>query len=149
MYIFAVALEDGTWHHVDSYLPERRNRASTIKLWQNIATREDPEWTERYHANDPNKKAFGGRVEVLLKNGSRIEDEMTVANAHPLGTSPFRRDDYLQKFKVLTDGVITHQESDRFIEAATNAAELAPGELHELNVALPAGALQQGKRGIF
>ncbi|MBC7754054.1 MAG: MmgE/PrpD family protein, partial [Moraxellaceae bacterium] len=33
MYIFAVALQDGTWHHVDSYAPERANRPDTIKLW--------------------------------------------------------------------------------------------------------------------
>ena len=26
MYIFAVALEDGKWHHVKSYTPERANR---------------------------------------------------------------------------------------------------------------------------
>lgn len=149
MYIFALALEDGTWHHVESYLPERRSRASTLKLWHSITTRGDPKWTERYHASDPRQKAFGGRVEFFFRDGSHIEDEIAVANAHPLGASPFRRDDYLNKFKVLTDGVISRQESDRFVQAATNAADLAPGELHQLNVVLPDGALQQGRPGIF
>ena len=32
MYIFAVALEDGKWHHVKSYTPERAKRKSTIRL---------------------------------------------------------------------------------------------------------------------
>src|SRR3989344_6007906 len=36
MYIFAVALQDGTWHHVDSYAPDRAQRADTGRLWQKI-----------------------------------------------------------------------------------------------------------------
>ena len=32
MYIFAVALEDGAWHHIKSYTPQRARRKSTIKL---------------------------------------------------------------------------------------------------------------------
>ncbi|MBN8927808.1 MAG: MmgE/PrpD family protein, partial [Rhodospirillales bacterium] len=31
MYIFAVALQDGTWHHVDSYAPKRAGRADTVR----------------------------------------------------------------------------------------------------------------------
>ncbi|OYW06153.1 MAG: 2-methylcitrate dehydratase, partial [Acidiphilium sp. 37-67-22] len=64
MYIFAVALQDGTWHHVDSYAPKRARRADTVALWHKIETAEDPEWTRRYHATDPAEKAFGGRVEI-------------------------------------------------------------------------------------
>src|ERR1700712_2991847 len=41
MYIFAVALQDGTWHHVDSYAPKRAARADTVKLWHKIETTED------------------------------------------------------------------------------------------------------------
>jgi len=149
MYIFAVALEDGTWHHVDSYVPERRNRPSTLQLWRSITTCEDPNWTERYHASDPSQKAFGGRVVIFFRDGSHLEDEIAVANAHPLGASPFRRDDYRHKFEILTEHVITRQESNRFVQAATNTAYLLPGQLHQLNVALPAGTLHQGRAGIF
>jgi 2-methylcitrate dehydratase len=149
MYIFAVALEDGMWHHVDSYLPERRNRPSTLHLWRSITTREDSKWTERYHATDPGKKAFGGRVEIFFRDSSHMEDEMAVANAHPVGTAPFRRDDYRHKFTVLTEQFITRQENNRFVQAATNTAYLSPGELHQLNVVLPVGTLHQGRTGIF
>jgi 2-methylcitrate dehydratase len=149
MYIFAVALEDGTWHHVDSYLPERRNRPSTLQLWHSIMTREDSKWTERYHAQNPSQKAFGGRVEILFRDGSRIGDEIAVANAHPLGAAPFGRNDYLHKFKALTDRVLSQQEHDRFVQSASNTADLLPGKLHQLNVALPAGRLQDGRPGIF
>jgi 2-methylcitrate dehydratase len=61
MYIFAVALEDGGWHHERSYAPERANRSETVALWHKISTVEDPEWTRRYHSHDPKEKAFGHR----------------------------------------------------------------------------------------
>jgi 2-methylcitrate dehydratase len=44
MYIFAVALQDGRWHHVDSYAPRRAGRADTVRLWHKIETAEDKEW---------------------------------------------------------------------------------------------------------
>ena len=149
MYIFAVALEDGTWHHVDSYLPERRERASTLRLWRCITTREDAKWSERYHVANPDEKAFGGRVEIFFREGSRIEDEIVVANAHPLGSQPFRRHDYLHKFRSLSNQIISQQESDRFLQSATNAAELLPGESLQLNVALSPDSLREGAPGIF
>ncbi len=95
MYIFAVALQDGRWHHVDSYAPRRAGRADTVRLWHKIETAEDPAWTRRYHSTDPAEKAFGARVEIIMRDGSRIVDEMAVANAHPLGAKPFARDDYV------------------------------------------------------
>ena len=149
MYIFAVALQDGRWHHVDSYTPRRAGRADTVRLWHKVETREDPEWERRYLSTDPAEQAFGGRVEVLMQDGSRIVDELAVANAHPLGAKPFGREDYIRKFTTLTDGVISTREANRFLEAAQDLARLKAGELHTLNVALPAGTLAVGKAGIF
>jgi len=149
MYILAVALQDGRWHHVDSYTPRRASRADTVRLWHKIETREDPEWTARYHAKDPNELAFGGRVEIFLKDGSKIEDELAVANAHPLGAKPFGRADYIRKFETLTEGVISTRESNRFLDAVQSLPRLKAGELGALNVALPAGGLKDSKPGIF
>ena len=149
MYIFAVALQDGRWHHVDSYAPRRAGRADTVRLWHKIETTEDKEWTRRYHSIDPAEKAFGARVEVYMQDGSRIVDEMAVANAHPLGAKPFARDDYIRKFQIITEGIISTRESNRFLEAAQDLARLPAGELYRLNVALPAGTLAVGKPGIF
>ncbi len=149
MYIFAVALQDGSWHHVDSYAPKRAGRADTVKLWQKIETCEDPEWTRRYRATDPSELAFGARVEIVMQDGTTIIDEMAVANAHPAGAKPFSRPDYLKKFQVLTEGIISARESARFLEAVQDLAKLPSGELHRLNVALPAGAVAIGKPGIF
>ena len=149
MYIFAVALQDGTWHHVDSYAPKRAGRPDTVALWHKIETREDPEWTRRYHSIDPNELSFGGRVEIFMRDGSRLEDELAVANAHPLGAKPFGRDDYINKFQILTDGIISTREQNRFLEAAQDLPRLPAGDLHRLNVALPAGTLTAGKPGLF
>jgi 2-methylcitrate dehydratase len=149
MYIFAVALQDGRWHHVDSYAPKRAGRRDTVELWHKIETAEDAEWTRRYHSRDPDELAFGGRVEVFMKDGSKLVDELAVANAHPLGAKPFGREDYIRKFRTLTEGIVSPREANRFLDVVQDAPSLPAGELHRLNVALPAGMLAQGKPGIF
>ncbi len=149
MYIFAVALQDGVWHHKSSYAPKRAARADTVRLWHRIETLEDPEWTRRYHTLDLAEKAFGGRAEIIFKDGTRLVDELAVANAHPLGAKPFGRKDYINKFKMLTDGIITTRESNRFLQAVQDLPRLGPGELSALNIVLPAGALDESRPGIF
>jgi len=152
MYIFAVALQDGTWHHVDSYAPERAQRADTVRLWHKIRTVEDPQWTEAYHAMDPNKKRFGGRVEITFANGEKLVDELGVADAHPAGARPFNRADYIRKFETLTKGIITPEESQRFLNLVQRLPELTATEVQQLNVQVPIETLTQSKRddrGIF
>jgi 2-methylcitrate dehydratase len=149
MYIFAVALQDGRWHHADSYAPRRAGRRDTVELWHKIETAEEAEWTRRYHSRDPNELAFGGRAEVFLKDGTKVVDELAVANAHPLGARPFGREDYIRKFRTLTEGIVSTREVNRFLEVVQDAARLPAGELHRLHVALPAGTLAEGKPGIF
>jgi 2-methylcitrate dehydratase len=149
MYILAVALQDGSWHHVESYAPRRAGRADTVALWHKIETREDPEWTRRYHAKDPNELAFGGRIEVTMNDGSVLVDELALANAHPMGARPFGREDYIHKFQTLTDGIVSAREANRFIEVVQDLPRLRAEELHLLNVAVPAGSLAKGKPGIF
>jgi len=133
-YIFTVALQDGAWHHVDSYLPDRAQRPDTVALWQRVTTREDAEWTRRYHSEDPSEKAFGGRVEIELEDGERIVEEIAVADAHPLGARPFARADYIAKFRTLADGVLAAEEQDRFLGLAERLPELTAEELLGLTV---------------
>ncbi|RSN44911.1 2-methylcitrate dehydratase [Amycolatopsis sp. WAC 04197] len=144
-YIFAVALQDGAWHHVDSYAPGRAARPDTVELWQKITTVEDPEWTERYHAPEP---AFGGRVEVTLADGTTLVDEIAVADAHPAGARPFARAQYIAKFRTLADGVITPEDQDWFLDTVTRLGELDAAEV--AGIALPAGlATTSVSKGIF
>ena len=131
-YIFAVALEDGLWHHERSYAPERARRPSTVALWRKIRTVEDPDWTRRYHDPDPARRAFGGRAVVTLVDGSVIEDELAVADAHPAGTRPFDRAGYTAKFRTLTEAVVRPAHQDHFLEAAGHLADLDTGGLDGL-----------------
>ncbi|MCU1446946.1 MmgE/PrpD family protein [Cryobacterium sp.] len=133
-YIFAVALQDGAWHHVDSYLPERAGRADTVALWNTVTTSEDAEWTRRYHSTDPAEKAFGGRVEIVLADGSTLVDELAVADAHPLGARPFVRSDYVDKFRLLAADVLAPGEVDRFLDLAQRLPELSSTDLGALTL---------------
>ena len=150
MYIFAVALEDGAWHHVKSYTPQRARRKSTVKLWRKIITKESNKWTKKYHEKDPNKKCFGGKVIIIMKDGSTITDEINVADAHPAGKRPFGRIEYINKFKMLTNNIITDRESKRFLNAVQNLQNLKSRELKSLNIEVKnKGNLKSVKKAIF
>ena len=150
MYIFAVALQDGRWHHVDSYAPKRAARPDTVRLWHKIETTRGSGVDAPLPSTDPNEMAFGGRVEMFLRDGTNLVDELAVANAHPLGAKPFERDDYIRKFQH-ADRRDHHARGrpNRFLEVAQELPRLKADELHRLNVVLPAGTLAVGKPGIF
>ncbi|MEC3915085.1 MmgE/PrpD family protein [Nocardia sp. CDC160] len=151
-YIFAVALQDGGWHHERSYAPERARRSDTVELWRKITTVEDPEWTRRYHSTDPAEKAFGCRAEVTLRSGEVITDELAVADAHPLGARPFGRAQYIEKFRTLTDGILDLEEQERFLDAAQRTPELPAGELDRLTFTVAPTVLDRAPttpEGIF
>jgi 2-methylcitrate dehydratase len=150
-YIFTVALQDGAWHHVDSYSPERAARPDTVELWQKVSTEEDPEWTRRYHSLDINEKAFGGSVEITLIDGTVIKDENAVADAHPLGARPFGREQYITKFRTLAAGLVEETEIERFLTAVERLPELGPGELDQLNITAAPGiiGLNAAPKGLF
>jgi 2-methylcitrate dehydratase len=152
MYIFAVALEDGTWHHVKSYEPSRAQRPETVELWKKISTVEKEKWTKLYHDQDPDKKAFGGRVIITMKNGEQIADELERANAHPAGARPFKRPNYIGKFDMLTEAIITKEERNRFVGVAERLTSLSPAEVNDLTVEMPFDQVLENKpnqKGIF
>ena len=150
MYIFAVALEDGGWHHERSYAPERAQRKETVALWHKISTVEDKEWTRRYHSQDPKEKAFGGKVVVTLNDGKVIEDELAIADANPLGARPFTRPDYVKKFRTLAEGIVSAKEQDRFIAAVEQLTSLKAGDLAQLSFTVEAARLgAPSHHGIF
>ncbi len=134
MYIFAVALEDGKWHHINSYTCERAHKKSTIELWKKIKTFEDKKWTKKYHDPNPKKKCFGGRVIIKMKDGSKIVDQLAIADAHPNGKRPFKRENYINKFNTLVANIIDQKESERFLKDVQNLKEINTSELHKLNI---------------
>ncbi len=134
MYIFAVALEDGKWHHINSYTCERAHKKSTIELWKKIKTFEDKKWTKKYHDPNPKKKCFGGRVIIKMKDGSKIVDQLAIADAHPNGKRPFKRENYINKFNTLVANIVDQKESERFLKDVQNLKEINTSELHKLNI---------------
>jgi 2-methylcitrate dehydratase len=144
-YILAVALEDGQWHHESSYSPARANRPETVALWQKIRTAESPEWTRRYLEGE----AFGGHVTIELADGDLIEDEIAVADAHPLGARPFGPADYVDKFRRLADGTVPRAEQDRFVSLAQRLAELRPDEVRQCTFSVPGLPGGTEKAGLF
>ena len=150
-YIFTVALQDGGWHHVDSYAPQRAARPDTVALWKSVTTQEDPQWTRRYHSTDPAEKAFGGRVEIRTSAGELIITEIAVADAHPLGARPFGREQYVAKFRRLADGVLEPAEAERFLDTAQRLPDLSARELGGLSIVARPGLLDAAPapRGLF
>jgi len=151
MYIFTVALEDGSWHHVKSYTPERAKRKSTVELWKKIETFEDPEWTKKYHHPDPKHKCFGGKVVITMKDGSVVSEELGLADAHPSGRKPFTRSNYIEKFKSLTDGIITISESTKFLRNVQNLKKLSVRDIQKLHIEVKKGnkVKKLSESGIF
>ena len=150
MYIFAVALEDADWHHVKSYTKARANRKNTIKIWRSIRTHEDKKWTRKYHDPNPKKKSFGAKVIVTMKNGKKISEQLERADAHPYGSRPFKRNDYIKKFKTLTNKIISREESLKFLNTVQRLKKLKKGQLTKLNIEVNKKYLKQNnKKGIF
>ena len=134
-YIVAVALEDGKWHHIDSYTPDRAGRSKTINLWQKIKTKEDKKWTMLYHHPNPRERCFGGRMEVIFQDGSRLLKERKRAKAHPAGERPFKRADYIQKFMELSQyAPVTEKENQRFLSLVQQLPTLSAKEVARLNI---------------
>ena len=150
MYIFAVALEDGNWHHIESYTNERANRPETVSLWRKVRTKEKDHWTKLYHHPDPAQRAFGGKVVISMKDGGVITDEILRADAHPAGSKPYSRTQYIDKFNKLTDGILSAKEQQRFLELASGLLNCSPSDLMEINPVVTEIEVQHSdKKGIF
>ncbi len=150
MYIFAVALEDGDWHHIKSYTKARAKRKSTLKIWRIIKTYEDKKWTKKYHDPNPRKKSFGAKVVVKLNNGKKIIEKLDRADAHPYGARPFKRKNYINKFLTLTKDILDKKESDRFLKNVQNLRKLKSGQLDKLNIEVRNNKLKKNnQKGIF
>ena len=150
MYIFAVALEDANWHHIKSYTKKRAKRKSTIKIWHSIKTHEDKKWTKKYHDKNPKNKSFGAKVVVTFKNGKKITEILNRADAHPYGTRPFKRANYIKKLLTLTKNIVNKKETDRFLKTVQNLRKIKKGNLDKLNIVVNKYYLKKNsKKGIF
>ena len=121
-----------------------------VKIWRSIKTYEDKKWTKKYHDPNPKNKSFGAKVVVTLNNGKKITEELDRADAHPYGARPFKRENYINKFLTLTEGILDKKESNRFLKTVQNLRNLKSGQLHKLNIEVRRNKLKRNsKKGIF
>ena len=73
---------------------------------------------------------------ITLKNGKKVSEEQGVADAHPYGTRPFKRENYINKFLTLTENILSKKESNKFLRNVQNLKKLKPGQLDKLNICL-------------
>ena len=96
------------------------------------------------------KKSFGAEVIITLNNGKKITETLDRADAHPYGARPFKRQNYINKFLTLTDGILNKKESDRFLKTVQDLKNLESGQLHKLNIEIKKSRLKKNlKKGIF
>ena len=77
-----------------------------------------------------------------------LEDR--IADAHPYGARPFKRQNYINKFLTLTDGILDKKESARFLKVVQNLKNLKAGELNKLNIQVKRSQIKKNtKQGIF
>jgi 2-methylcitrate dehydratase len=149
MFAIARTLESGEWHHERSYQGIRENRA-LAGLIKKVETTFDQTWEDRYHSTDPKVQAFGGKMIVEFQDGSRIDGEKAVANAHVYGQKPWGRPEYVHKFSDLTKGKVSSAEHTRFINAVESLESLEGLDLRGLTVKLDVEELREApSRGIY
>ena len=76
--------------------------------------------------------------------------KLSVADAHPSGNKPFKREDYIHKFKTLTKNIIDQKESENFLNNVQSLRELGKSELYKLNIEIDGRKLKKNNtKGIF
>ena len=87
---------------------------------------------------------------ITLKNGKKIIEQQDRADAHPYGSRPFKRQNYINKFLTLTDNILDKKESDRFLKTVQNLKKLKSGQLDKLNIEVKKSRLKRNfRKGIF
>ncbi len=123
MFAIARTLETGEWHHERSYQGLVGNQPLQDLLLK-VRTSFDQRWEDMYHDQDPAKQAFGGKMVITFKDGTKIEAEKERANAHSFGSSPWQRPQYVRKLTDLTTGVVSEAERTRFLKDVEALPEL-------------------------
>lgn len=144
-------LEDGRFHHEESYASERAHRPTTIDLWHNVRSVIDPTWEAAYRQSE-GQLALGGRLELHLDDGRVIASEKAVADAHTHGVYPMDRAGYQAKFRTLAGPVLEPSELEAFLALVDDLPGASPEALGRLNPSLPVGNVQPDRpdgRGIF
>lgn len=128
MFAIARAMQLGRWDE-DVYDIAESEKAELRAAMLKIRTAQDAEWERRYHSTDPKEQSFGGTLTVTLKDGTRVEDSKACANAHPFGSTPWKRPNYIGKLEKLTKHLLSTGERDKFLALVDTLEKAAPAQL--------------------
>lgn len=149
MFAIARSMQLGRWDEdVYDIRPEEKEelRAAMLK----IKTKQVEEWERRYHSTDPKEQSFGGKLIVTLSDGSTVADEKACANAHPLGSTPWKRPDYERKLESLTRHLLSEKERKAFLSAIDQLEKLPASKLSSFTPILDLQPLLEIEgRGIY
>ena len=76
----------------------------------------------------------------------KVTEELERADAHPYGARPFKRENYIKKFKILTDEILSKKESERFLKTVQNLKYLKNGQLNKLNIEVSNKKIKKNKK---
>ena len=90
------------------------------------------------------------KVESARTRSKKIIEEQDRADAHPYGLRPFKRQNYINKFLILTENILDKKESNRFLKTVQNLEKLKSGQLDKLNIDVRKSKIKRNlKKGIF
>jgi len=144
MFAIARSIQLARWDEdVYDIKPEEKEelRAAMLK----IQTVQVAEWERRYHSTDPKEQSFGGKMIVTLKDGTKVSDEKACANAHPLGSTPWKRPQYIKKLESLTKHLLSDKARAAFLAAVDKLETLDASKLGEMTPEVDMAKLEELK----
>lgn len=144
MFAIARSIQLARWDEdVYDIKPEEKEelRAAMLK----IQTVQVAEWERRYHSTDPKEQSFGGKMIVTLKDGTKVSDEKACANAHPLGSTPWKRPQYIKKLESLTKHLLSDKTRAAFLAAVDKLETLDASKLGEMTPEVDMAKLEELK----
>lgn len=149
MFAIARSMQLGRWDE-DVYDIAEDEKAELRDAMLKIKTQQDAEWERRYHSTDPKEQSFGGTLIVTLKDGKKVEDSKACANAHPFGSNPWKRPNYIGKLESLTRHLLGAGEREKFLSLVDTLEKATAAQLAGLTPKIDLETLAVVKtRGIY
>lgn len=149
MFAIARSIQLGRWDE-DVYEIQASEKEELRTAMAKIKTVQVAEWERRYHSTDPKEQSFGGKMIVTLNDGKTVSDEKACANAHPLGSTPWKRPNYIKKLEQLTKDILSDKARKHFLDVVDRLETVPSSKLGDLTPAFDLRKVEDVKaRGIY
>jgi len=149
MFAIARSMQLGKWDE-DIYKISDEEKEELRRAMLKIRTEQSEEWERRYHSTDPSEQSFGGNMIISFSDGSKIESSKACANAHPLGSSPWKRSNYIGKLEKLTKDIISDKLRNEFLNIVDSLENIQSEEFSGLTPSVDLIELKEAKNlGIY